>query len=75
MKFSKQMCLFKILIGLVYIDAALRCARTKYDQLNDSTGEANLCRPGVKSSPFRVTTKKEKISYNNVEELWTEHPS
>ena len=59
MKYSKQMCLFKIFIGLVYIDATLRCARitSKYDQPDFSTGEANLHRPGVKSSPCRVTTK------------------
>ena len=49
----------QILIGLVDIGAALRCARTtsKYDQPNDSTGEVNLYRPGVKSSPCWVTTK------------------
>ena len=60
MKYSKQMCLFKIFIGLLYIGATLRCARTtsKYDQPNYSTGEANLHRPGVKSSPCWVTTKK-----------------
>ena len=59
MKYSKQMCLFKIFIGLFYIGATLRCARTtsKYDQPNYSTGEANLHRPGVKSSPCWVTTK------------------
>ena len=65
----------QILIGLVDIGAALRCARTtsKNDQPNDSTGEVNLYRPGVKSSPCGVTTKK--LQNSNDQELWTEHPS
>ena len=48
MKFSKQMCLSKLFIGLVYIGATLRCASTtsKYDQPNYSTGEVNLYRLG-----------------------------
>ena len=77
MKYSKQMCLFKIFIGLVYIDATLRCARTtsKYDQPNYSTGEANLHRPGVKSSPclgyYKTAEQERSRSMNGTPELST----